>query len=183
MQYQIEIGDTARTVTVQRDRQNGLDGQSASRFTVTVNGVVHVVDAQRVGADMLLMMLTRAGGTEPVRRVEAAVATGRETGAFTISVNGQDVSVQLRAGGVNRHGRDAGATGSGPQRVLAPMPGKVVRVLVQPGDEVKPKQGLVVIEAMKMENELKAARAGRVRDVHVSEGQSVDAGAVLVIVE
>ena len=50
------------------------------------------------------------------------------------------------------------------------MPGKVVRVLVKPGDEVKARQGLVVVEAMKMENELRAARDGRVRDVAVRRG-------------
>jgi biotin carboxyl carrier protein len=88
----------------------------------------------------------------------------------------------MRAGGPGRR-KDAASGGSGPHRVVAPMPGKVVRVLVKPGDEVKPKQGLVVVEAMKMENELKSARAGRVRDVFVVEGRSVDAGTVLVIVE
>ena len=69
------------------------------------------------------------------------------------------------------------------QRVNAPMPGKVVRVLVSRGDAVKARQGLVVVEAMKMENELRAARDGRVREVFVSEGQSVDAGTPLVVVE
>jgi biotin carboxyl carrier protein len=63
------------------------------------------------------------------------------------------------------------------------MPGKVVRVLVQAGDEVQPRQGLVVVEAMKMENELRAARAGRVKEVFVTEGQSVEAGTALVVVE
>jgi biotin carboxyl carrier protein len=63
------------------------------------------------------------------------------------------------------------------------MPGKVVRVLVKTGDQVKAKQGLVVVEAMKMENELRAARDGRVREVPAAEGQSVEAGAVLLIVE
>ncbi len=62
------------------------------------------------------------------------------------------------------------------------MPGKIVRVLVRPGDAVVAKQGLVVVEAMKMENELRAARAGRVREVAVTEGQSVEAGALLVVV-
>ena len=63
------------------------------------------------------------------------------------------------------------------------MPGKVVRVLVAPGDQVAARQGLVVVEAMKMENELRAVRAGRVASVAVIEGQSVDAGAVLAVVE
>ena len=63
------------------------------------------------------------------------------------------------------------------------MPGKIVRVLVKAGDDVTAKQGLVVVEAMKMENELRAARDGRVRELSVAEGQSVDAGTVLLVVE
>jgi biotin carboxyl carrier protein len=63
------------------------------------------------------------------------------------------------------------------------MPGKIVRVLVKAGDDVTARQGLVVVEAMKMENELRAARNGRVRELSVAEGQSVDAGAVLLVVE
>ena len=80
--------------------------------------------------------------------------------------------------------RGAGADGSGgPQRIVAPMPGKVVRVLVAAGDRVAARQGLVVVEAMKMENELRAAGDGRVVSVAVTEGQSVDAGALLAVVE
>ncbi len=62
------------------------------------------------------------------------------------------------------------------------MPGKVVRVLVKPGDEVVARQGVVVVEAMKMENELRAGRAGLVREVLVAEGMSVDAGTPLVVI-
>jgi biotin carboxyl carrier protein len=72
---------------------------------------------------------------------------------------------------------------SGAQKIVSPMPGKIVRVLVRPGDHVTAKQGLVVVEAMKMENELRAARDGRVREVAAAEGQSVEAGAVLLVVE
>jgi biotin carboxyl carrier protein len=72
---------------------------------------------------------------------------------------------------------------AGEHRVLAPMPGRVVRVLVSPGQEVAPRQGLVVVEAMKMENEIASPKAGRVKDVAVREGQSVDAGKLLVVVE
>ena len=71
----------------------------------------------------------------------------------------------------------------GPQRILAPMPGKVVRVLVGVGDAVVARQGLIVVEAMKMENELRASKDGRVMSIAVAEGQSVDAGAVLAVVE
>jgi biotin carboxyl carrier protein len=63
------------------------------------------------------------------------------------------------------------------------MPGKIVRVLVKRGDVVKPRQVLVVVEAMKMENELRATRNGTVAGVFVSEGQSVEAGTALVTLD
>jgi len=72
---------------------------------------------------------------------------------------------------------------SGPARIAAPMPGKLVRLLVEVGQQVEAGQGLVVIEAMKMENELRASRSGTVKEVPVREGQAVDAGALLVVVE
>jgi biotin carboxyl carrier protein len=73
-------------------------------------------------------------------------------------------------------------TAVGPQRVDAPMPGKVVRVLVKQGDQVTEGQGLVVVEAMKMENELKSPKAGRVVELHAVEGAAVESGAKLVVV-
>jgi biotin carboxyl carrier protein len=63
------------------------------------------------------------------------------------------------------------------------MPGRVVKLLVRVGDEVGARQGVVVVEAMKMENELRAPRDGRVVEVRVTEGASVDANAVLVVIE
>jgi biotin carboxyl carrier protein len=63
------------------------------------------------------------------------------------------------------------------------MPGKVVRVLVERGQAVTAAQGLVVVEAMKMENELKAPRAGTIFEVHVREGQAVEGGALLIVLE
>jgi biotin carboxyl carrier protein len=63
------------------------------------------------------------------------------------------------------------------------MPGRVVKVLVTPGAVVEAKQGVVVVEAMKMENELRASRVGTVTEVHVREGVSVEAGAPLVVIQ
>jgi biotin carboxyl carrier protein len=79
--------------------------------------------------------------------------------------------------------KDASRGGDGVQTVVAPMPGKVVRVLVAPGDEVSASQGLLVVEAMKMQNEMKAARAGKILSVTVKEGATVAAGDVLVTIE
>jgi biotin carboxyl carrier protein len=68
----------------------------------------------------------------------------------------------------------------GPQEIVAPMPGKIVKTLVAEGQEVKRNQGLLVIEAMKMQNELRAPRAGRVERVYTAEGQGVEAGTRLL---
>jgi biotin carboxyl carrier protein len=71
----------------------------------------------------------------------------------------------------------------GPQAIVAPMPGKIVRVLVKAGQAVKAGEGLIVIEAMKMENELRSARAGTVKEISVREGMAVEGGAQLCLVE
>jgi biotin carboxyl carrier protein len=92
------------------------------------------------------------------------------------------VPVPAGVNGRKRRGAAAQDAG-GPSRLVAPMPGKVVRVLVQPGDAVTARQPLIVVEAMKMENELRAGRDGTVAEVHAREGQSIDAGALLVIVQ
>ncbi|NYF78788.1 acetyl-CoA carboxylase biotin carboxyl carrier protein subunit [Granulicella arctica] len=77
----------------------------------------------------------------------------------------------------------AGAAAEGARAVKAPMPGRVVRVLVNVGDQVEAQQGLVVIEAMKMQNELKSPKAGKVVRIAVAVGDTVLAGGVLVVVE
>ncbi len=73
--------------------------------------------------------------------------------------------------------------GEGRQRIVSPMPGKVVRVLAAVGDPVEAGQGIVVVEAMKMQNELKAPRASRVASITAREGATVAAGEVLAVVE
>jgi biotin carboxyl carrier protein len=80
-----------------------------------------------------------------------------------------------------RSGRTADAQGRA--SITAAMPGKIVRVLVAVGDEVVAGQGILVIEAMKMQNELKAPRDGRVTAIQVSRNDSVNAGAVLATIE
>ncbi len=74
-------------------------------------------------------------------------------------------------------------TSEGRQQLTAPMPGKVVRVLLEPGDEVAAGQGVVVVEAMKMQNEIKSPKAGRVIEIRATEGATVTANQVLAVVE
>jgi biotin carboxyl carrier protein len=80
-------------------------------------------------------------------------------------------------------GRMRAADDRGPKKVVAPMPGKVVRLLVQEGDEVEMGAGLAVVEAMKMQNEIKSPKKGRVQKIMATEGSAVNAGDVLAIVE
>ena len=96
-------------------------------------------------------------------------------------LRGQVLDVSLVEGPAGRWLR--GASVGGPARVQAPMPGKLVRVLVSAGQDVGAGQGLVVMEAMKMENEIRAPRAGRVKEAPVREGQAVETGALLVLLE
>lgn len=78
---------------------------------------------------------------------------------------------------------DAAAGGRGHASIVAPMPGKVVRILVAVGDAVEAGQGVVVVEAMKMQNEMKAPRAGQVSAIPVKENDSVVAGATLAVID
>ena len=82
-----------------------------------------------------------------------------------------------------RSRRAAAGPEAGPAKILAPMPGKVVRVIAAEGDEVEAGQGLVVVEAMKMQNEIKATKKGKVTKIAVTEASAVNAGDLLVIVE
>lgn len=176
MIYEVAVGDRVRTVGIVR--KGGL-------LHVEVDGRLHIVDARRINEAIVSMLVQLDGGATPSRSVDASFASQKVAGDFDVHLDGRVVPVQIRpAGAFGRQKKEGGAAAAaGPQRIVAPMPGKVVRVLVKPGDGVKARQGLVVVEAMKMENELRAARDGRVRDVPVIEGQSVDAGTVLLIVE
>jgi len=78
---------------------------------------------------------------------------------------------------------DGHHSNEGPQQLVAPMPGKVVRILVGRRDEVEAGQGIIVVEAMKMQNEIKSPKAGRVIEIRVAEGAAVNANQILAIVE
>ena len=188
MIFEVAIGDKVRTVGIVR--KGGM-------LHVDLDGRTHIVDARRISDSVVSMLVQRDAATAPSRSIDAAfahstrfarsgqAAQGAGNGDFDVHIGALMIPLQIRPAGTFGRQKKGGAAdqASGPQRVVAPMPGKVVRVLVKPGDDVKARQGLVVVEAMKMENELRAARDGRVRDVAVAEGQSVDAGTVLLIVE
>ena len=177
MTVEVEVGGRTRHVEA-RGADVVLDGQR-----------VHV-DAARLG-DVVSLVIgpTDAGarGGRCGRCYEVALAE-RGDGALLVHVNGRPIVVRAshaRARGSvasRRLDTRGGDVGSGPHRVVAPMPGRIAKVLVKVGDAVAARQGLVVVEAMKMENELRSPCAGTVVEVRVLEGARVEANAVLVVV-
>jgi biotin carboxyl carrier protein len=156
------------------------------RFTVSIDGRELTADVHQLNGAWSLLIGPGDAGT-CARSYEVAFAGGQD-GAMMVHVDGQPVPVSVAPLRPTWRARDRGAVeagrgDAGPQRITAPMPGKIVKVLVKPGDRVEPRQGLIVVEAMKMENELRARAAGTIAEVRVTEGASVEAGAILIVVE
>ena len=103
-------------------------------------------------------------------------------GQTWVDVAGRRHQLELRDPRNGRPGSGAASRG-GPATLKAPMPGKVVRILVAEGDIVEAGQGLAVVEAMKMQNEMKAPRAGVVKSIKAREGATVTAGEALMVIE
>ncbi len=179
MTFEVEINGETTLVTIE---PIGAAGPAAGTFRIVLQRstdssarVVHEINALRTDLGLSLLF---AGDH---RSVDAAV-TPRTAGECLVQLPHLSTLAVIDGRRFERSDpSDAG--GQGEQRIKAPMPGRVVRLLVKPGDTVAARQGLVVVEAMKMENELTATRAGRVKEIAVAEGASVDAGRLLVIVE
>jgi biotin carboxyl carrier protein len=170
--FEVDVNGRSRTVSVERVAGSG-------QYRVTVDGRVRLVDAVRVGEYGLSVL---ARGTAPLSR-EIYVTPIGARGELLITLDGRTIAASVNARRTGRAAADSGAHAHGEQKVVAPMPGRVVRVLVEAGDEVAARQGVVVVEAMKMENELRSPKAGRVKEVAVAAGASVEAGRTLVVIE
>ena len=169
MTFSVETGGTRRTIEIRRARGG---------WAVTVDG--RAMSANVHPVEGRWSVLYGAGETTSRRSYEVALERRRK-GDQLVHVDGREIKVSF----LDHPGRSRGASsaaGFGAREVVAPMPGRIVKVLVKAGDTVAVNQGLVVVEAMKMENELRAPRAGTVESVRVSEGMSVEANAVLVVV-
>ena len=160
-----------------------VDGE---RTVVELSGDAVTVDGETVEARLVDVEGTPVSLLTIGSRVYRVVARrGDARGRYSISVDGRRFAVEA-LDERTRAIRDlsaASAAAAGPSPLVAPMPGLIVRVNVQPGDQVQAGQGLVVMEAMKMENELRTAAAGTVRAVLTRPGVAVEKGAVLVELE
>jgi biotin carboxyl carrier protein len=103
-------------------------------------------------------------------------------GGVAVFIDGHRFEIEVRDPR-RRSRQTAGREIAGCVNVVAPMPGKIVRLLVAVGDAVQASQGLLVVEAMKMQNEVKAPKAGRVASLAAREGETAAAGDVLAIIE
>ena len=162
MRYHVSIG--ARTVVIE------IEGER-----VSVDGRPARARVQRVGGTDLVSLLLDGESNPMVMRRGAS-------GVWEVDVGGRHVSAEV-VDERTRHIREmtgAASKPSGPRPLRAPMPGLVVKVEVAEGDDVRAGQGLVIVEAMKMENELKAEASGRVSRVRVEPGHAVEKDQVLV---
>ena len=170
MTFEIDINGRTRRVAVART--------AAGRYRVLLDGEPHDLDVARVGAYGLSLLDGESGLSREVQ-----VTPGMSVGELLVSLAGRTIGATVNGRRKGRGGAEGAAGAHGEQAVTAPMPGRVVRVLVAAGDQVAVRQGLVVVEAMKMENELRSPKAGRVKELNVAPGASVEAGRVLLVVE
>jgi len=184
MMLEVDVSGRTRTVSVERT--------TAGHYRVAVDGRPHEIDAVRVGEFGLSLLIQpgdshreQSGLTDPKGGVsrEVYIAPTRLCGELLVVIDGRTVPVAVNARRSRRGAADAAKKADGEQAIVAPMPGRVVRVLVIAGDEVIAKQSVAVVEAMKMENELRSPKAGRVKEVSVTPGTLVETGRVLVVIE
>jgi biotin carboxyl carrier protein len=166
MKLTAEIAGEHHELNIKRD---------GTRLAAEIDGRRHELDAREIGLGIYLLI---ANG----QVYECRVDRGRA--GFNVRLGNHLYAVTLADPKRLRGAQAAGAhDAQGSAQIVAPMPGKVVRVLVQAGAQVEAGDGLVIVEAMKMQNEIKSPRAGTVAAIHAEAGATVNAGDVLVIVE
>lgn len=145
--------------------------ESRGRYAVTIGGKALDLDLARIGGHDFSVLIDGASHDATIEKT----AEG-----FAVLFRGDRFDVELKDA---IKGAALGRSGPrGPLKLNAPMPGKIVKVLVSVGDTVEVGRGVLVMEAMKMENELKASRAGTVQEIKVLEGQAVETGALLIVI-
>ena len=168
MKFQAEIGNEKHEITLRREN---------NKVFAEVDGRTYELDVSEPEPGVYLFKLD-------ARIYEAAVTQAANTGGPThVRIGPDEFDVRLidpkrlRGQGSGSHQPD------GVAEIKTAMPGKVVRVLVEPGKEVQQGDGIIVVEAMKMQNELKSPKAGVVKEIRVAEGAAVGAGDILATID
>ncbi|HEU5361524.1 MAG TPA: biotin/lipoyl-containing protein [Candidatus Deferrimicrobiaceae bacterium] len=166
MNYIATIGDKEVKVTVEE--------VGVARYKVTIDGKEHLVDAHQVQDSVWSVLYGTNSFEVDVQGKEDEHEVLIEGDCYKFSLMNEQRRALIRAGGKGAAGKAL---------ITSPMPGKVVKLLVSEGEEVKADQGVIVVEAMKMENEMKSAISGKVKEIFVKEGEVVESGAKLLLVE
>ena len=166
MKYEILLGGTARVVELK---------QSNGSWEFSLDGKPLAADVVEVAPNTFSVLLN--GESHQIR------IAPRPDGTLTLHIGLAEYQAEVSDPRAWRGRRHGALEAEGRQQITAPMPGKVVRVLVKPGDAVEAGQGLLVVEAMKMQNEIRSPKRGKVEKLLAKEGQAVNAGEVLVWVE
>ena len=159
-------------VVTARDGAQKTFKVESSGGTLRVDGETVSVNSENALRDALSLLIGEE--SYDVRRTVVA-------GETVIDIEGERFTVEVRDPRSLKGRRGAGAGTEGPKKITAPMPGKVVRIVAQAGTDVESGDGVLVIEAMKMQNELRSPRAGVVERIAAGVGQAVELGAVLLV--
>ncbi len=166
MKFEVAINNTRRVVELERD---------AERWRISLDGKVVDADTVEIAPNIFSILLD--GKSHEIR------VASTSSGTLTLQTGRHEFTAEVtdpRAWRGRRHGT---LEAEGRQQILAPMPGKIVRVLVQAGEKVEAGQGLLVVEAMKMQNEIRSPKSGTVERLLVKEGQPVNAGEILAWID
>jgi biotin carboxyl carrier protein len=147
-----------------------------NEFTVLIDGDRHDLELVSLDGAVASLRFPASGRSLQITYHQGANGSWR----MTVGQREFDLEVLTPAEAVEAV---SGARDAGPSRLTAPIPGKVVAVKVEPGDEVEAGQALIVLEAMKMENELAADQTAKVATIHVAAGDTVEGGELLVELE
>lgn len=166
MKFEVLINNTRRVIELERD---------ANRWRISLDGEPVDADAAEIAPGIFSVLLN--GKSHEIR------VTPNPSGTLTLQTGRNEFTAEVidpRAWRGRRHGA---LEAEGRQQILAPMPGKIIRVLVHAGEKVQAGQGLLVVEAMKMQNEIRSPKSGTVERLLVKEGQPVNAGEVLAWID
>jgi biotin carboxyl carrier protein len=163
MKLEIEIAGRIRTIDY-----------SPGEATIQIDGESIAIEATLLRPGVLSLIVDGRAHR---------IVLENDTGAPAILIHGQRIPYQISDPRSLKARRARSAGTDGPKTIKASMPGRVVRILAQRGETVEAHQGVIVIEAMKMQNELKSPKAGKVSELRVTPGDTVAAGDVLAVIE
>ena len=165
------------------------------RYVATLEGEEHEIEVEELSADSFAIRFGTHRFEADLRKVGPAsfsVIVENRSYDFDVVRDGEETVVASRTGSKRltlvdsarrAHGTAKRREVTGRVEIKATMPGRVINVLVAPGDDVTEGQGIVVVEAMKLENELKSPKAGKVQEVKVVAGQTVEKGELMIVIE